>query len=163
MKLLFAGTRSGVLDLNRMLVACALFGAAWGQACGGIVEMGASAGAAGSSGAGPSAGASAAMGDAARGAAIYAQQTCGSCHGLNAAGNQGPNITPSLTAGIGAWTFRQFHDAVRFGKDRDGSPLCPLMVPFSEGAISEQGIVDLHAFLRAKPAIDIPNKGSYCP
>jgi cytochrome c553 len=155
-----------VRNLKRVFVVFALSSAVWATACGGIAEV--EPAAAGSAGVGTtasvsSAGASAIVGDATRGEAVYQQVACYSCHGQNAAGNGGPNITPSKTAGIGAWTYQQFHDAVRFGKAPNGSTLCAFMVPFFESDLSERSIQDVYAFLNTKPAVDVVNKGTYCP
>ncbi len=95
------------------------------------------------------------------GATIYTGQVCNTCHGPDGSGNQGPNITLSTTAGIGSWTYQQFHDAVRLAKRNDGTPLCVLMLSYNETDISEQGIADLYAFLKSQPINDTPQKGSY--
>ena len=83
--------------------------------------------------------------------------------GSNAQGKEGPNITMSKTAGIGAWTYQQFHDAVRLAKDKDGTDLCVFMTKFPESEITEAGMQDLYAFIGSKPVSDVVNKGSYCP
>ncbi|HET7539072.1 MAG TPA: cytochrome c [Polyangiaceae bacterium] len=108
------------------------------------------------------AGAGGAVGNPAPGGTVY-QQQCAACHGPYAAGNQGSNITLSQTAGIGAWTYQQFYDAVRFAKDKDGSDLCVFMPAFLPKDVSEQGMLDLYAFLQVLPPVEIPNKGTYCP
>jgi len=104
-------------------------------------------------------------GDATRGATLFKSEAviCNSCHGENGEGNQGPNITKSVAGGIGSWTYAQFHDAVRLAKDKDGADLCAFMVAVPEKDLSEQGIADVYAFLQSKPAVDVPNKGMYCP
>ncbi|HEY0466915.1 MAG TPA: cytochrome c [Polyangiaceae bacterium] len=114
-----------------------------------------------SAGASSSAGA-AATGDAAKGGPLFTN-LCVSCHGADAAGNQGPNITMSMTAGIGTWTPLQFHDAVRLGKDKDGTMLCPFMTVFLTSDVDDAGIADIYAYLKTKPIVDVPNNGSYCP
>lgn len=98
-----------------------------------------------------------------RGAKVWADQACDTCHGSNAQGKEGPNITMSKTAGIGAWTYQQFHDAVRLAKDKDGTDLCVFMTKFPESEITEAGMQDLYAFIGSKPVSDVVNKGSYCP
>jgi len=144
-----------------------------GQACGGIVDLGAGgAGGLGSTardpnvgGALPSIGTSEApsiAGNVARGATLFVAQTCGECHGANAAGLNGPNITLSRTAGIGSWTYQEFHDAVRHATDRDGSRLCLLMPSFPEREVTEQGMRDLYAYLRSMPSVDRVNTGTFC-
>jgi mono/diheme cytochrome c family protein len=101
-------------------------------------------------------------GDVALGASIY-YDNCNTCHGATAQGSLGPNITPSATAGIGAWTYQQFYNAVRFAQAPDGSVLCAFMTPFTQTIISDKGLQDLYAFLNILPAVDTPNKGTYCP
>ena len=87
---------------------------------------------------------------------------CSSCHGEKAAGLFAPNITRSTTAGIGAWSYREFYDAVRFSQGRNGRMLCIFMVPFDSSVVSEQGIADIYAFLGTTLS-DVPNRGTYCP
>lgn len=72
-------------------------------------------------------------------------------------------MTRSRSAGIGDWSYTQFHDAVRLGKAPDGSTLCALMARFSPNDISDQGMPDLYAYLRTKPIVDVVNTGSFCP
>jgi cytochrome c553 len=98
-----------------------------------------------------------------RGAQVWKTNECASCHAESAAGAQGPNITNSVTAGIGSWTYQQFHDAVRLGNDKDGTKLCLLMSTFDTTMISEAGMQDLHAYIKSKPVSDVKNTGSYCP
>ena len=104
---------------------------------------------------------SAPVGDATKGSAVYQSQVCGSCHGGDAEGGNGPNITMSKTAGIGNWTYQQFHDAVRKAVDEDGKPLCALMASYAESDISEASMADLYAFIKSKPVNDTVNKGTY--
>ena len=94
---------------------------------------------------------------------MWAAHACSACHGENAAGNLGPNITPSRTFGIGAWNFKQFYSAVRYGLNGNGTNLCLAMARFSESDISEQGMRDLYEYLSSKPAVDVPNGGTACP
>ena len=103
------------------------------------------------------------IGSVSEGAQVWTKQSCASCHQENAAGNYGPNITPSLTAGIGTWTYQQFHDAVRDGKDPGGTALCQSMSRFPAKEISDEDMVNLYAYLRSKPAVDIANTGLFCP
>jgi cytochrome c553 len=125
-----------------------------GASSGGAAHGGASSGGASSGGA--------ASGDATKGATVYSIN-CTSCHGADAAGNQGPNITMSMTAGIGSWTYAQFENAVRLGKAKDGTTqLCSLMTMFAEKDISEPSMLDLWAYLKSKPISDVPQKGSFC-
>jgi len=100
---------------------------------------------------------------ASKGAQVWAKQVCAACHQENAAGNFAPNITPSCTAGIGKWTYQQFHDAVRDGQGPGGTSLCPAMTRFSASEISDEDMLNLYAYVSSKPAVDIPNTGSFCP
>jgi len=103
------------------------------------------------------------VGDAAKGATVYNNLVCGSCHGSDAKGFSGPNITASVTAGIGSWTYQQFHDALRTNRDKDGRQLCVFMSTYAESDISEPSMVDLWAYLRSLPVSDVVNKGTSCP
>jgi len=122
---------------------------------------------AGSSGSGAgaatTAGASnAGTGDATKGKAVYTGAgACQTCHGDDGKGSQGPNITPSMTAGIGSWTYQQFHDAIRTGKAPNGTQLCTLMTVFAEKDISESSMQDLWAYVKSFPVSDVVQKGSY--
>ncbi|MEO8901967.1 MAG: c-type cytochrome [Polyangiaceae bacterium] len=112
-------------------------------------------------------------GDAVNGATVYARAasadaaSCSSCHGADAAGSLGPNITPSTTAGIGGWTEEQFFQLVRNRKSRAGTTVCMEMSPSADGKpfttalVSDKEIADLYAFLMAKPPNDTVQKGAY--
>jgi cytochrome c553 len=146
------------------LPACSSSDPETGGSAGGAAKAGASgAGAPATAGSNGVAGAPATVGDATKGAAVWTSQACASCHGENAAGNFGSNITMSMTAGIGAWSFQQFSDAMRLGKRPDGSMLCDTMSRFAVKDISDAGMADLHAYIKTKPVSDVPNKGTYCP
>jgi cytochrome c553 len=100
----------------------------------------------------------AAPGDSiARGEAIWLNKKvdCGSCHGADAKGYYGPNITNSATAGIGTWTLAQFTGAVRDGKDENGAPLCPSMLTFTKAEIDDAQMSDLFAYIKSKPVSDV--------
>jgi cytochrome c553 len=96
------------------------------------------------------------------GAALYQQRSCSSCHGAVGQGANGPNITPSLTAGIGAWTEAQIASAIRDGVAPDGAPLCASMPRSDATQIGDADLGELVAFLRALAPIDVPNTGSLC-
>jgi Cytochrome c len=132
----------------------------------------ATAGAAGAATAGaPSAGAGGGSagggvtltGDAVKGATLFKAQTlgCNTCHGENAEGSLGPNITGNMTAGIGSWTQQQFHDAVRNSKNRKGAALCTFMIAVQPSAASDQDIADLYAFTKSKDSA-VAVTGTYC-
>jgi len=104
-------------------------------------------------------------GDPAKGAAVWSNTliACGSCHAETAAGQYGPNITFSKTAGIGNWTLAQFSAAVRSGKDIDGTDLCLQMTRFPASMINDAAMADLYAYIKTKPVSDVPEKGQFCP
>jgi len=110
--------------------------------------------------------AGATTGDATRGAALWVKQPqlgCDTCHGLHAEGDTAPNITKSVTGGIGAFTYAQFHQAVREGKNKEGMKLCFAMVAFTTDEASEQDIADLYAYQQAQPPVDAPAANAvYC-
>jgi cytochrome c2 len=99
-------------------------------------------------------------GSAANGATLFMSQSlaCNTCHADDASGGIGPNISGSTTAGIGSWTYSDFHNAVRLGEDKSGTKkLCFLMIaipatPSTAGgpSVSDQGIADIYAFLQTK-------------
>src|SRR6188768_3833229 len=101
-------------NMTKLLSATALLGILLEAGCGGTVDLsplkpkidqssssndGGGAGPSGSSGAPGTSGAPCANSTSvAKGAAVYTSQTCDSCHGADAHGAQGPNITMSRTA-----------------------------------------------------------------
>ncbi len=44
----------------------------------------------------------------------------------------GPNLTPDMSTGIGAWTDDQISNAIRDGVDNQGERLCPQMQHFAD-------------------------------
>jgi hypothetical protein len=111
----------------------------------------------------PAGGATGLTGNAAMGMTLYSSATvgCNTCHGPMGEGDQGPNITGSTSAGIGAWTEPQFHDAVRNAKDKTGVKLYFLMPAVDAATLSDQGIADIYAFLMSKK-VETANPGKYC-
>jgi hypothetical protein len=101
-------------------------------------------------------------GDATKGSTLYGN-ICLTCHGSNAEGTGGPNITMSMTAGIGSWTYAQFYQAGRNATNKDGRPLCVFMTPVKTTDASDCGVQDIYAYLKTKPNIDTVNFGTYCP
>lgn len=90
-------------------------------------------------------------GDPARGKAIF-DTHCVECHGADAHGVDGPNITYT-DQGIGGWTIYQFNRAVRIGVDDEGEVLDEDMprfekVGFGHGAPTPQEIADIFAYLK---------------
>ena len=121
-----------------------------------------SAGAAGTAAAGAAGAAPMLTGDATRGQALYSKMEigCNGCHAPNGEGKEGPNITNSSTAGIGMWTYQEFHDAVRSQKKRGGGMLGQAMVPFTEMDVNEQGLADIYSWLKTKSS-DVVVRGSF--
>jgi mono/diheme cytochrome c family protein len=101
-------------------------------------------------------------GNAANGATLYASTSigCNTCHGANAEGGLGPNITASMAAGIGGWTEAQFYQVVRNGVARSGMKVCFEMVPFTAAMLSDQGIADVFAFVMSKTS-DVAQRGTF--
>ena len=88
-------------------------------------------------------------GDAKRGAKVYTDQLCHSCHGTVGQGGErgaGPKIYPN------PWPFQAFVMQVR--KPRQAMP------PYSEKHVSDQDIADMYHYLfstKASPAAkDVP-------
>ncbi len=98
-------------------------------------------------------------GDASRGEALAARNSCTLCHGADYAGSGfNPNITPA-PEGIGTWTDPQVVRAFRDGVDPQGTRLCSLMQRFR---LSDQQAADLLAYLRHLPPVANPTIQS-CP
>ena len=73
----------------------------------------------------------------------------------------GPNLTPDMTTGIGAWTTDQISTAILSGIDNQGERLCPQMSHFPDMGTPElQSII---AFLQALPAVSHQTTPSVCP
>lgn len=62
------------------------------------------------------------------------------------------NITPDVSAGIGAWSYPAFERAMRAGISRDGHHLYPAHPYTSFAKSSETDIQALYAYLMAQPA-----------
>jgi mono/diheme cytochrome c family protein len=113
-------------------------------------------------------------GDAKRGAYVFAAADCQSCHtnmkanGAFLAGGGpittdfgvffAPNITPDRTNGLGAWSYEDFHRAMREGKGRNGEYLYPVFPYPSFTGMTDQDIADLWAYLKTVPAVAQPSK-----
>jgi mono/diheme cytochrome c family protein len=91
--------------------------------------------------------------------ALYNSPTliCNTCHGATGAGLLGPNISGSVSAGIGSWTEAQFAVAVRTGINKKGEMLCALMPMYPE---TDSDLADLYAYLLSQPN-DTMTQGSY--
>lgn len=66
-----------------------------------------------------------------------------------------PNISPSPTAGIGAWTLAEFGDAMTRGVGRDGEHLYPSFPYGSYARMAPKDINDLYGFMKTLPASDV--------
>ena len=113
-------------------------------------------------------------GNVQRGAVLFAAGDCTACHtdakakGPLLAGGPpmvtdfgvfyAPNITPDRKSGIGAWSYEDFHRAMREGKGRGGELLYPVFPFPSFTGMSDQDIADLWAYLKTVPASAQPSK-----
>lgn len=138
----------------------ALTGTGGAPAAGGT--PGATGGAPASAGA-PAAGAPSnpPAGDLVQGKAAY-DSICMVCHGETAGGGIGPNISGSVSAGIGSWTEAEFNRAVREAIGRNGEKYCALMVAYPASAIPDTDLRNIYAYLLSLKN-DTPNKGNGCP
>lgn len=92
----------------------------------------------------------------------YLAPGCTGCHGPGFSGGPIPggppgmlpptNITPDVATGIGSWTEEDFFRALREGKRPDGSALDPSMPWKNIGAMTDDEIRALWAYLRTVPA-----------
>ena len=65
------------------------------------------------------------------------------------------NITPSVSAGIGSYSFEQFRDAVQRGVRADGQHLYPAMPYTAYALLTEDDLKALYAFfMQGVPAVD---------
>ncbi|HSQ67901.1 MAG TPA: cytochrome c [Polyangiaceae bacterium] len=85
----------------------------------------------------------------AAGRTLAAALGCAGCHGPDLSGALGPNLTPDVATGLGAWTDGQIVAAIRTGIDDEGSTLCPSMPRF--GALDDEQAAALVGFLRSLP------------
>ncbi len=65
-----------------------------------------------------------------------------------------PNITPHRTAGIGAWTAREFRQSLHLGIAPDGSHYYPAFPYTSYTRITEQDMLALYTYIQSLPASD---------
>jgi mono/diheme cytochrome c family protein len=69
-----------------------------------------------------------------------------------------PNITPDPDTGIGRWTERQFHDALRFGVSPNGAIYFPAFPYRSFTKISDRDLHRIYLYLRSLTPIANPNR-----
>ncbi|MBB4859219.1 mono/diheme cytochrome c family protein [Novosphingobium chloroacetimidivorans] len=70
------------------------------------------------------------------------------------------NITPDRTVGIGAWTYAQFHAAMKRGLRPDGSHLYPAFPYTSFAKMSDRDLASLYLYLRSIPPVAQANRGN---
>lgn len=109
------------------------------------------------------------------GAYVFDAAGCASCHmikgsedRLSLAGGQSfstdfgvfyaPNVSMSVTNGIGDWTLDQFATAVRDGVSPQGEHYFPAFPYTSYMKMTDQDIVDLWTFWQTLPAVETVNK-----
>lgn len=114
------------------------------------------------------------VGNAQHGAVLAAAGDCAACHtdtkakGLPLAGGAplatdfgvffAPNITPDRKAGIGSWTYDDFHRAMREGKGKNGEFLYPVFPFPAFTGMTDEDIADLWAYMKTVPASAQPSK-----
>jgi mono/diheme cytochrome c family protein len=96
---------------------------------------------------------------------------CGACHTLPGAGVMlaggrpietpfgtllGPNITPDLETGIGAWTDDEFINSLTKGTGRNGAHLYPAMPYTYMTKITREDALAIRAYLNTIPAVHNP-------
>ncbi|HEY6462382.1 MAG TPA: c-type cytochrome [Polyangiaceae bacterium] len=88
---------------------------------------------------------------------------CAHCHGQELAGDpegikspltEGglaypPNLTNEPTTGLGCWTNEQIVDAILYGVDDEGQPICPPMPEFAKDGVDASGALDIALYLRS--------------
>lgn len=67
-----------------------------------------------------------------------------------------PNITSSLSYGVGSWTLTDFEAALRQGRMRDGLPYYPAFPFLSYRSLTDADVADLFAALQATTPVDRP-------
>ncbi|HEX5313583.1 MAG TPA: c-type cytochrome [Gammaproteobacteria bacterium] len=67
------------------------------------------------------------------------------------------NITPDTETGIGAWTFQQFDDAVRYGKSPQGYLFAAMPYNYYN-AMSRADVLAIWEFLKRVPAVHAEDK-----
>lgn len=84
-------------------------------------------------------------GDASAGKEVFASN-CAGCHGADAKGQVGPNLTTA--DGPKAWDGATFLTAIREGKTPEKT-LQPMMPRFTEAQVSDKQAADVHAFIKS--------------
>lgn len=87
---------------------------------------------------------------------------CRGCHGMDLAGKPtgeapGTPPPPNLTrAGLGSWTERDFHTALKTGKRPDGSTINTFMPWMSTAKMTDEEIRAVWLYLQSVPAKETP-------
>jgi mono/diheme cytochrome c family protein len=114
----------------------------------------------------------ASTGQVARGAYLALAGNCVACHtvrgGAAYAGGRavetpfgtvyGPNLTPDVKSGLGAWSADEFWRALHNGRSRDGRLLYPAFPYPSFTQITREDSDALYAYLRSLAPIEQPNR-----
>jgi mono/diheme cytochrome c family protein len=74
-----------------------------------------------------------------------------------------PNITPHPQHGIGRWTLEDFQRALREGVSPTGADYYPVFPYTSYTRMSDADIASLFVYLRAQPAVAMPNRAHEIP
>jgi len=114
------------------------------------------------------------VGDAARGAYVFAAGGCAGCHTdvknsgqLLAGGRElktpfgsfyGPNITAHPVNGIGKWSDADFIRAFRQGRRPDGAHYFPVFPYTSFTKVADRDLLDLKAYIFSLPVSDRPSR-----
>ena len=125
----------------------------------------------------PAAALASVQGDATRGAMVFWAGGCASCHAAEDAEGEdrlvlaggrafpsefgtfyAPNVSPDPQAGIGAWGFEDFANAVQRGVAPDGAHYYPAF-PYPAYTLARtDDVADLWAFWQTLPATDEPSR-----
>jgi len=114
----------------------------------------------------------------ARGRYLTIVGDCAACHTLPGSGHElaggrpietpfgtlvAPNITPDPETGIGAWTDREFVDALTKGTGRDGKRLYPAMPYPYYTKVTREDALAIRAYLNSLPAVHNPVRVNRLP
>lgn len=73
----------------------------------------------------------------------------------------GPNLTPDMNTGIGAWTDEQITNAILNGIDNQGERLCPEMGHFPD--MQQDEVTSILGYLHSLKPVSHQTTGSICP
>lgn len=69
----------------------------------------------------------------------------------------GPNLTPDPEHGLGAWTFEDFHRAMRDGRSPDGKPYYPSFPYTAYTELTDEDLRHVWAWLRSLEPVSRPD------